>query len=63
VQAENRKTVWIGQPAYTENLLKKIEMEHCKPVSTPIIASSKLETAKDDEVPIPLVNALLKIAG
>ena len=29
VQDERRKTVWIGQPAYTENLLKKFEMEHC----------------------------------
>jgi transposase InsO family protein len=49
VQDENRKTVWIGQPAYIENLLRKFEMEHCKPVSTPVNAGSKLEIAKEEE--------------
>ena len=49
VQNETRKTVWIGQTAYTENLLKKFEMEHCKPVSTPVNVGSKLEIAKDEE--------------
>ena len=49
VQEERRQTMWIGQPAYTENFLKKFEMEHCKPVSTPISAGSKLEIAKEEE--------------
>ena len=48
VQDERRKK-WIGQPAYTKNLLKKFEIEHCEPVRTPINAGSKLEIAKDKE--------------
>ena len=44
---ENGK-VWIGQPMYTENILKKFGMESCKPVETPVDLSSKLIKATDD---------------
>ena len=40
--------VWIGQPTYTENILKKFGMESCKPVETPVDLSSKLTKATDD---------------
>ena len=39
--------VWIGQPTYTENILKKFGMENCKPVETPVDLSSKLIKAKE----------------
>lgn len=47
VQDQEKKSVWIGQPAYTENLLKKFGMQDCKPVST---ISSKLMTATDEDL-------------
>ena len=28
--------IWIGQRNYTENVLKKFNMDKCKPVSTPV---------------------------
>ena len=50
VQDEEQKSVWIGQPAYTENLLKKFGMHDCKPVSTPMDIGSKLVIATDEDV-------------
>ena len=41
--------VWIGQPNYTRQLLKKYGMEDCKPVSTPVASGQQLIQAKDDE--------------
>ena len=41
--------MWIGQPAYTENLLETFQMKDCKPVSTPVNIASKLTKATDDE--------------
>ena len=35
-------TTWIGQPNYTETILKKFGMENCKGLSTPVDASAKL---------------------
>ena len=46
-QTENE--VWIGQPKYTENLLKKLEMQDCRPVSTPAEPGQKLEVATDQD--------------
>ncbi|KAK3719576.1 hypothetical protein QZH41_006798 [Actinostola sp. cb2023] len=43
--------VWIGQPTYTENILKKFGMENCKPVSTPVDPNFKLTKAGADNVP------------
>lgn len=49
-QNEQNGSVWIGQRAYTESLLKRFGMEDCKQVSTPVDASSKLThvTNEDD---------------
>ena len=42
-------SVWIGQRAYTESLLKRFGMEDCNPVSTPVDISSKLTHATDND--------------
>lgn len=49
VQDEKHRTVWIGQPTYTENLLRKYDMQNCKPVGTPVDAGSKLVKATEDD--------------
>ena len=49
VQDEEQKSVWIAQPAYTENLLKGFGMQDCKLVSTPVDVSSKLVIATDKD--------------
>ena len=41
VQDKKTGNIWIGQPAYTENLLKKFGMDTSKPVSTPVDTSTK----------------------
>ena len=40
---------WLGQPTYTENLLKKFGMQDCKPVGTPVDVGTKLEKATSEE--------------
>ena len=40
VQNDKTNHVWIGQPAYTEALLKKFGMENAKPVKTPVDMST-----------------------
>ena len=47
VQDETMGNVWVGQHAYTENLLRKFGMESAKPVATPVDTSTKLEKATD----------------
>lgn len=49
VQDDKQRPVWIGQPAYTEKLLRKFGMQDCKPVSTPVDVSSKLVLATDED--------------
>ena len=49
VQNEENKTVWIGQPAYTKNVLKKFGMQDCTPVNTPVDVGSKLETTTNKD--------------
>ena len=44
-QNKESGSIWIGQPAYTENLLKRLGMQDSKPTSTPVEASSKLKPA------------------
>jgi len=34
--AQNESEIWIGQPKYIDNLLKKCGMQDCKTVSTPV---------------------------
>lgn len=41
--------VWIGQPAYTQNILQKFGMENAKPVKTPVDTSTKLVKATEVE--------------
>ena len=42
VQDYKAGAIWIGQPIYTEKILKKFGMENCKPVTTPEDAGLKL---------------------
>ena len=42
VQDHKKGHIWIGQPAYTESVLRKYGMGDTKPVNTPVEASSKL---------------------
>ena len=50
IQDKESKSIWIGQPAYTENLLKRFGMQDSKPTSTPVDVNSKLQPAtKQDE--------------
>ena len=39
----------MGQPGYTEKLLSKMGMSDCKPVKTPVDASSHLVRATEEE--------------
>ena len=39
--------IWIGQPSYTEAVLKKFGMEHSKPTSTPVAPGTKLMRATE----------------
>ena len=61
VQDEQHRYVWIGQPTYTENLLKKFGMQDCKPVGTPVNVASKLVIAadKDENVDPQLYQSLI----
>lgn len=34
--------IWIGQPTYTQAVIKKFGMEHCKPANTPVTPGTKL---------------------
>jgi hypothetical protein len=44
--------VWIGQPSYSENMLKKFGMADCKPCETPVDVSSKLVKGTEDSKPM-----------
>ena len=45
LQDEKSENIWICQPSYTDNLLKKFGMQDCKAVSTPVDVSTKLVKA------------------
>ena len=49
VEQQENKSIWIGQPVYTKNLLETSGMQDCKPASTPVDISSKLTKATDDD--------------
>jgi len=40
--------VWLGQPTFTESILRKYGMEDAKPIKTPVNVNSKLLKAMDD---------------
>ena len=42
VQDVEKRTIWIGQPLYTENILEKFGMNNAKFISTPIAFNTKL---------------------
>ena len=52
VQNSENKFIWIGQPAYTENLLKKFSMQNSKPTSMPVDVNTKLGPATDQDEPV-----------
>ena len=41
--------IWIGQPTYTQAILQKFGLEHCKPAATPVAQGTKLLKATEDE--------------
>ena len=41
IQDHKDGKVWIGQPTFTESVLKKYGMEEAKPISTPVNVNSK----------------------
>ena len=48
VQNHKAGTIWIGQPNYTEEVLKKFGMENCKPLAIPAEAGLKLTKGTED---------------
>uniref|UniRef100_A0A1X7TQ83 Reverse transcriptase Ty1/copia-type domain-containing protein n=1 Tax=Amphimedon queenslandica TaxID=400682 RepID=A0A1X7TQ83_AMPQE len=44
-----KRSVWIGQPTYTLNVLEKFGLQDAKPVATPVCVSSKLRKSTDDD--------------
>ena len=49
ISDDDCKSVWIGQPVYTENLLTKYSMQNYKPVSTPVEPGTKLKIASETD--------------
>ena len=48
IQDDDRGTVWIGQPTFTESVLQKYSMSEAKSVKTPVSVNSKLLYASDE---------------
>ena len=48
VQNHKDDKVWLGQPTFTESILRKYRMEDAKPIKTPVNVNSKLLKATDD---------------
>lgn len=40
--------MWLGQPTFTESILRKYGMEDAKLIKTPVNVNSKLLKAMDD---------------
>ena len=51
-QSKESGSIWIGQPAYTENLLKRLGMQDSKPTYTPVVVSFKLQPATNQAEPV-----------
>ena len=45
---QHSERTWIGQPAYTQAVLKKFGMENCEPARTPVSSGLKLLKATDE---------------
>ena len=52
VQNEESQSIWIGQPAYAENPLRKHGMQDSKPTGTPTDGNSKLQLAATQADPV-----------
>ena len=48
VQNHRDGTIWIGQPTYTEEVLKKFGMVKCKPLATSVEVGLKLMKGTED---------------
>ena len=48
----SNQSVWIGQPSYTENIMKKFGMENARPISTPVDTGTKLTKATESSEPV-----------
>ena len=49
IQKFDKGEIWIGQPSFTKELLKKLQMAECKQVETPSDPSMKLTKRNDNE--------------
>ena len=47
-QNSDSTEIWIGQPSYTQTVLKKFGLENCKPAATPVAQGTKLLKASED---------------
>ena len=52
VQDEESQSIWIGQPAYAEDLLNKHGMKDSKPTGTPVDVNSKLQPTTNQADPV-----------
>ena len=48
------RTLTISQPNYTEKVLRKFEMENCKPVSTPLEPGRKFQQLSSSDEPLDI---------
>ena len=48
VQNHKDGTIWIGQPTFTESVLKKFQMDQCKSLTTPVDTGTKLVNGTAD---------------
>ena len=49
VRDRTNKTLTISHPNYLSNVLKKFNMENCRPVATPLEAGKKFQKASDND--------------
>ena len=49
IQNPQNNEIWIGQSAYSKDLLRRFRMNESKPVDTPFDSSSKLKKAQEGE--------------
>jgi hypothetical protein len=62
---QDRGEIFIGQEKYAKKILKKFQMENCKPTATPMNQKDKFSkddgTAKVDEEEVQKLNWLLAV--
>ena len=50
------RTLTISQPKYSEGIVKRFNMEHCKPVSTPMEQGCQFHNLPEQENPVKFEN-------